>query len=123
MSEPSDEMVNARIAEFDGWKKYGVHGWAKDQGHYSPGDWKALEYEEEPPDYTTSLDALVAPIEKLWDEHKYLCMYQFKQTLWYAEVRVKDTIYPDDKNWFEDKSPARALALAVYKVLEEIKNG
>lgn len=101
MSEPSDEQINKRIAEFMGHP---------DECFCYPCP--SCGMGDNLVDFTKSLDALIPVVEKLgWGVE-----------LWHRSHGKncdRNTWVACYKKEHEDKSPARALAMAIFSVLEE----
>ncbi len=130
MTELSDEDINKRIAEFEGWRKIQkdpdnvggpLVGLDPDNrfGKYAHQKWPI-------PSYTNSLDSLIPPLEKFYKETNAVGdPYKFRLTSTLDNGWLVETIWhhhdgdiPISK--LVDKSPSRALALALCKAIEEI---
>jgi len=110
MKTPSDDEINARIADFMGWSK----NHASSKYIYHAFDFSYV-IKNEP---TESLDALVPVVEKL--DNRVSLVKSVSDHGWAANVyNIFKKGYPQEYMLtLQDKSPSRALALAIYKVLE-----
>ena len=106
MTNPTDEQINKRIAEFMGRElvKRGSYWFLVNQVESTELDYV----------YTISLDALVPVVEKL--NRKILADYDECGKDWCFRFYKPST-------YGANKSPARALAEAIYYVLEERDRG
>lgn len=139
MNEPSDEMINARIAQFMGYMFPGYghfkeamradYYFCKDEFRRDPKMYSKADLDSTGLDrcikygygvrvgelkYTSSIDSLVPVVEKL-GVNIGLGFSTITRS-WFCYYTVNNTKFPID-----GKSPARALALAVYRILEEME--
>ncbi len=121
MNNVIDEMINKKIAEFLGFKtREHSEGYSYEVFDEFLSCWvHGLMY-------TTSLDALVPVVEKLMKDRIAACGYSKSmdttrndliEYIPFIEWVGKDSEYLVNQR---KESPARALALAIYKVLEDM---
>lgn len=111
----SDEEINKTIAEFMGWN---VNSW-DEYNKELYGFWDDPQDEDVLTDcsYTSSLDALVPVVEKL-KSSKFKFSIDFYMIEGHRATTWNYSGYEKMSELF-DESPARALSLAVYKVIKE----
>lgn len=106
----NDEEINKTIAEFMGFSM--DH---KIRDSYMPCNPMQPFDVELSPDYTTSLDALVPVVEKLNSLSYFWYKPDSNDPYWEADISGCELNHID-------KSPARALALAIYEVIKNDNN-
>ena len=113
MREVSDEDINRRIAEFMKWVK--PKGF--NQYYELPKDFVLDKNPNTIPSQygrgipTKSLDSLIPVVEKLGSDIYLQYFIRVKKwSAWYVDTGRKE---------IEDKSPSRALSLAIFNVLGE----
>jgi len=117
MREPSDDEINKTIAEFMGYHLVDDPDWYIDNPSKLP--YHAINDEIDYINkYTFSLDALIAPVEKLCiGKDLHFMIENIPATELWIVFEVNGT---DERGTYHRyKSPARALSLAVYKVIKE----
>lgn len=127
----SDKEINIALAEFDGWElhSFSVTGdmWIKKDHEFLDFkdqlyDGEILRLDHPSKQYTTSLDALLSIVDKLQHRQEFTLSFFPLDDL--HIVRIEDHMFDElpNKNIIEDESPSKALALACYKIIKELKN-
>lgn len=117
MEKPTDEQINKRIAEFMD-VIYFEDSKMLDAGRVGSSIDPSAYYLRDP--YTKSMDALIPVVGKIMLKEKDHGWVDFEFTPKTWEGDMIYIVYSYDKKINVcEKSPSRALALAIYKVLEE----
>ena len=96
MTQPTDLQINTRIAEYMGTREIQMY-----------------PVSEFCPDYTESFDALIPVVEKLGLDDSVFS-YNKRKGNWLVAIVNHSTNFQINH---VDKSPARALSLAIYEVI------
>ena len=112
MTKISDEQINKRIAEYD--THYEIY--CMSCGHYEVNGCECGKNNWEFPEYVESLDLLVPVVEKL---DLGFVLYNIKNVWVAGTLPYQEADMEYLENVFQYKSPSRALARAIYEILEQ----
>jgi len=111
----TDEMINRTLAEYmgvDTSKDHTANSWCKHCDEY-------------PVEFTESLDACIPVVEKIYKEDIYepteFKIHSILSDGWKVETILGHHDGDITIKQIMDKSPSRALALACYHVIKELK--